>query len=418
MIPKLNYYKEKWNVVSDETIKPGLQAIKQALSMLDNPHDKLQVVHVAGTNGKGSTIAFLEQIARYHGLSVGKFMSPCVVDVHDQIQINGEPIAESEMDQVFQQMKEAGISGLLTDFELLTVASFLHFMNKQVNVVLLETGLGGLEDSTNVVENPIVSIITSVALEHTRILGDTIEKIAHHKSGIIKYRKPVIIGQLPIDAVTVVKEKAVEEQSALYVYGEHFHLEQDFQGERYTNNQNNKNIAQLQRRLLGDHQGHNMSLAITAFFEVAKTFHLEVNDDFIRNAVANATLPARFEQVYPKVYFDGAHNPASVEKLVKTIQQQFPNENIRFVIGMVADKDVKTVLKLLERISDEFYFVDFENPRAAKAQQLFDLSNAKKKEVLHDSVSFIQSSTDFNGITFVTGSLYLLAEIRSKLIHV
>lgn len=415
MIPKLNVYKEKWNVISDDSIKPGLQAIKQALALLENPHEKLQVVHIAGTNGKGSTIAFLEQIARYHGLSVGKFMSPCIIDVHDQIQVNGRPINEREMDEVFQQMKEAGVSRLLTDFELLTVASFLHFANQKVDIVLLETGLGGLEDSTNVVY-PIVSIITSVALEHTGILGDSIEKIAYHKAGIIKYKKPVVIGKLPIPAFSVIEEKAFNEQSSLYGFGEQFHLERDSHGEIYKHNEKNITIAHLKRKLLGEHQGHNMALAITAFFEVAKTFQLNVNVESIREAVSCATLPARFEQVFPNVYFDGAHNPASVEKLIETIQQQFPNEKIRFVIGMVGDKDVRTVLQLLEKVSDEFYFVDFKNPRAAKAQYLFELSNATKKEIIQDSVSFIQSSVGYDGITFVTGSLYLLAEIRKKLI--
>lgn len=414
LIVGLDYYKQKWAVEASDYIKPGLAAITTALEKVSNPQETLRFVHIAGTNGKGSTLTFLEEIATAHGLKVGKFMSPCVVDVHDQIQVNGSPINESQMNEVFLQMKNAGISGLLTDFELLTCAALIHFVNEKVDLVLLETGLGGLEDSTNVVD-PIVSIITSIALEHTQILGDTLESIAQHKAGIIKFRKPVVIGKLPKEALKVVEEKAFNEQSNIYIFGEQFYLEQGTEGENYKHKALNITVPNLKRKLIGDHQGHNMALAITAFFEVAKVFQLKVDEDLVRKAVWKTRLPARFEQVLPKVYFDGAHNPASVEKLVQTIQQQFPNENIRFVIGMVADKDVRTVLQLLEKVSTEFYFVDFKNPRAAKAKDLYLLSNAKRKTIVEDSVSFIHSCTDYDGITIVTGSLYLLAEIRKQL---
>ena len=414
MILNFEQYKERWNVHSDSMIKPGLESIKRALTLLHNPQEKLQVVHVAGTNGKGSTIAFLEQMALNHGLSVGKFMSPCVVDVHDQIQINGKPITQKQMDVVFQQMKHAGISGLLTDFELLTCAAFLHFANEQVDLVLLETGLGGLEDSTNVV-NPLVSIITSIALEHTQILGHTIKQIAQHKAGIVKYGKPVVIGKLPEEALTVVKQKAHIQQSPLYAYDETFTVEADEQGEKYINFKEKIIIEKLKRKLLGAHQGENMALAITAFIEMAKILQIEVQIDLVRQAVSCTSLPSRFEQVFPNVYFDGAHNPASIEKLIETIKQQLPNKRIRFVLGMVADKDIEKVLRSLETISDEFYFVDFQNTRAAKAKDLLHLSKAKKKVILKDCIPFIQSSVNFEGITFVTGSLYLLAEIRNQL---
>ena len=142
MIPKLNSYKEKWNVQSDDVIKPGLTAIEEALARVGNPENKLQVVHLAGTNGKGSTLTLLESIAKEHGLCVGKFMSPCIVDVHDQIQVAGQAITEAEMNDVFQQMQTAGLSRKLTDFELLTVATFLHFVASDVDIALIEAGMG------------------------------------------------------------------------------------------------------------------------------------------------------------------------------------------------------------------------------------------------------------------------------------
>jgi len=415
MILNFDQYKEKWNVESDPAIKPGLEGMKKALTLLQNPHKYLRVVHLAGTNGKGSTIAFLEQIALHHGLSVGKFTSPCIVDVHDQIQVNGKPITQEQMDIVFQQMKKAGVSGLLTDFELLTCAAFLHFANEKVDLVLLETGLGGLEDSTNVV-TPLVSVITSIAYDHTRILGNTIEQIAYHKAGIIKCGKPVIAGSLPEEAFSVVKRKATAEKAPLYVYGDSFYVQDDMQGEVYVYKQEEVMIDRLARKMAGEHQKVNMALAISAFLEVAKIFQLEVSKESIRKGVEMTSLAGRFERVLPNVYFDGAHNPASVEKLVETIKRRFPDDTIRFVVGMVKDKDIEQVLRLLESVGDEFYFVDFENPRAAKAEDLLCLSHAKKKEKLQEIIPFIQSAGNFDGITFVTGSLYLLAEIRNGLI--
>ena len=414
MIPKFEEYKKRWDVESDQSIKPGLLAMHQGLELLQNPEKMLSFVHVAGTNGKGSTIAFLEQIARKHGLTVGKFMSPCIVDVHDQLQINGKPISENEMNELFKQLKEAGVSGKLTDFELLTCAAFLYFSQQKVDLVLLETGMGGREDSTNVI-TPIVSIITSIALEHTKFLGSTIESIAGHKAGIIKAEKPVVVGRLPKEAVQVIESEAFEKKSPILALGDQFDVSIKDSSEVYTNDENGLQISNLIRKLPGKHQADNMALAITAFFEVAEYFKLAVDLEEIRNAVQFASLPGRFELVLPNVYFDGAHNPASAEKLVQTIMQQFPDEPIRFVVGMLADKDVKTVLQLLEQVSDEFYFVDFENDRAMSSKEMLALSNASHASELKDYASFLKASSKSEGKTFVTGSLYLLTEIRKSI---
>lgn len=417
MIPKLDEYKKKWEVESDQIIKPGLGAIRSALKKLNNPQEHLNIVHIAGTNGKGSTLTFLEQISKQHGLTVGRFMSPCIVDVHDQIQINGQAISEKELNSIFKQMKNANLSGMLTDFELLTCAAFLHFYQQEVDLVLLETGMGGREDSTNVV-TPIVSIITSIALEHTRFLGPTIKSIASHKAGIIKEGRPIIIGKLPEEALYVVEQEAYEKHAPLIKLGDHFNIDctNEF-GDIYTNDENGLYINDLKRSLPGEHQGDNMALAITALFEVAKYFQLPVDIEKIREGVKHATLPGRFEQVYPNIYFDGAHNPASAIKLAETIRQQFPNEVIRFVIGMLADKDVKSVLRTFETVSEEFYFVDFMNERAMKAEDMLSLSNASSKQIVKDYIPFLQSCINRNGKTIVTGSLYLLAEIREALLN-
>ncbi|UKJ44209.1 folylpolyglutamate synthase/dihydrofolate synthase family protein [Lysinibacillus sp. ACHW1.5] len=414
MIPNFDHYKEKWQVKSDDIIKPGLTAIEEALSYLGNPEQTLRVVHLAGTNGKGSTLTFLEAIAQEHGLRVGKFMSPCIVDVHDQIQIAGQPITEAEMDQVFQQIHEAGLSGKLTDFELLTVAAFLHFVNGQVDIALIEAGMGGLLDSTNVV-TPIVSIIPSIALEHTKFLGDTLESIAHHKAGIIKQQRPVIIGELPGEAKRVVDAVAVRKKATLFALGQHFAIKQTTDGESYMNDVQQFQITNLNRSMKGTHQGNNMALAITAFFEVTSVLGVSIDQTAIRQAVQKASILGRFEEIMPFVILDGAHNPASAEKLVETIQCEYPNEPITFVVGILADKDIQQILRLLEQVSDDFYFVDFANSRAMPAHQMVKLSHATSKTTLVDYTSFIQAQSHRQQRTIVAGSLYLLTEVRHRL---
>ncbi|MCM0624433.1 bifunctional folylpolyglutamate synthase/dihydrofolate synthase [Lysinibacillus sp. OL1_EC] len=414
MIPNFDHYKEKWQVKSDDIIKPGLTAIEEALSYLGNPEQTLRVVHLAGTNGKGSTLTFLEAIAQEHGLRVGKFMSPCIVDVHDQIQIAGQPITEAEMDQVFQQIHEAGLSGKLTDFELLTVAAFLHFVNGQVDIALIEAGMGGLLDSTNVV-TPIVSIIPSIALEHTKFLGDTLESIAHHKAGIIKQQRPVIIGDLPGEAKRVVDAVAVRKKATLFALGQHFAIKQTTDGESYMNDVQQFQITNLNRSMKGTHQGNNMALAITAFFEVTSVLGVSIDQTAIRQAVQKASILGRFEEIMPFVILDGAHNPASAEKLVETIQCEYPNEPITFVVGILADKDIQQILRLLEQVSDDFYFVDFANSRAMPAHQMVKLSHATSKTTLVDYTSFIQAQSHRQQRTIVAGSLYLLTEVRHRL---
>jgi len=414
MIPNLNRYKEKWNVKSDDIIKPGLAAIEEALIRVDNPEIRLQVVHLAGTNGKGSTLTFLESIAKAHGLRVGKFMSPCIVDVHDQIQVKGQAITEVEMDRVFQQMQAAGLSEKLTDFELLTVAAFLHFAASNVDIALIEAGMGGLLDSTNVVI-PIVSIIPSIALEHTKFLGNTIESITHHKAGIIKPYKPVIIGELPQEAKEIIYKESREKESSVLELNQQFYVGQEKDGEIYDYGKLGFRISKLSRSMKGAHQANNMALAITAFFEVAATLDINVNKNALQKGVKEAAILGRFEEILPYVILDGAHNPASVEKLLETIKYEFPGEQIAFVIGILADKDVQEILQLFEQVSNHFYFVDFNNPRAMSAQNMLELSGAPYKEVLVDYASFLQQRSERKLRTIVTGSLYLLTEVRSGL---
>lgn len=414
MIPLLEVYKERWQVESEQAIKPGLEAIEFALRKLGEPQKKLNVVHLAGTNGKGSTLAFIEGMAREYGLSVGKFMSPCIVDVHDQIQIDGRPITNEQMDRMFQQLAKAGLSGKLTDFELLTAVALLYFAEQSPDLVLIEAGMGGREDSTNVV-TPIVSVVPSIALEHTNFLGNTLTSIAYHKAGILKENRPAVVGDMTEEVTEVFEKEAIQKNVLLSKFGKDFFVTKLDGAETYEYPLQQITISDLQRQLLGKHQGHNMVLAITAFLEVIKKFELLLDVQKIRNGVNNATLAGRFEQIRPNLYFDGAHNPASIQSLVDTVKENFPNKRIEFIIGLLADKDIKTILQLLEEVGDAFYFANIHNERAMQAMTLYELSQAKEKQIIDDVNEFLQGLVKGDTVRIVTGSLYLLSEIRRNM---
>lgn len=400
MIPKFDEYKERFEIESDDEIKPGLDRIRAALKKVGNPEKGLCVIHVAGTNGKGSTIAFMESILKEHGFSTGVFSSPALVDVHDQIRMNGVPISPEEMDRTFEKMKEAGLSGTLTDFELLTVAAFTTFERLAPDYVLLECGMGGRLDSTNVVM-PLVSVIPSIALDHVGFLGGKIEEIAEHKAGIIKEGAPVVVGPMPEDAMNVIRMKVRQMNSSLAVYGDDFTLsEEEFIG-------GSIRVQIGGRRMKGPHQAVNAAIAIEALLQA----NILMNKESIAKGVAAASLPYRFQEIAEGVFFDGAHNPAAAKMLAETIKSEFPGEKVDFVIGMLKTKDIKKTLNELIPVAASFTFVTFPHPQAATAEELLSSCQYNRKRVtkIEDDTIILRKGNDRKKI--VAGSLYLISSL-------
>ncbi len=392
----MNVYKERWAIDSDDVIKPGLDAVREALIKVGNPEKKVRVIHVAGTNGKGSTIAFMEAILKEHGLSTGVFSSPAIIDIHDQIRINGEAIRNEELDKSFQAMKEAGLSGLLTDFELLTVAAFVTFGRLAPDYILLETGMGGLLDSTNVVM-PLVSVITSIALDHTAFLGTTIAQVAEQKAGIIKTGIPVVIGPLPDEALIVVRAISNRQGSPLFIFGEQF----DMKGNVF----NGTETFQLaERKMKGPHQGVNAAVAIQALLLLG----IELNEGAVSQGVAITQLAHRFQEISPGVFIDGAHNPAAAKVLADTIRFEFPGEKVDFVIGMLKGKDIEKTLDELIPVAASFTFLTFPHPQAATGEKLMEYCHHKEKRVTMIGNNTIILKVEGNKKKIVTGSLYLV----------
>lgn len=414
MIPKLDEYKKRWHISSDPAIKPGLDAMTEALALVKNPQNDLPVIHLAGTNGKGSTVTFIEHIAQQHGLKTATFMSPCIEDVHDQIQLNEKPITPKEMNAVFQIMHDAGLDGKLTDFELLTVAAFLAFSRFQPDIAIIECGMGGRLDCTNVMI-PVVSVVPSIALEHTNFLGDTLRKIAYHKSGIIKKDRPIVTGALPTEAMEVFEEEATKQSAPLYVFNKDFSVETTKDGEKYINP--NSEFTNLKRIMPGAHQRSNMALAITAFTLFAGEKNIKIDSTKLQKGIHEAHLAGRFEKIVPNLYIDGAHNPASAKALIKSIKEEFPGKKIHFIVGMLKDKNIEGVLRLLEEIGTSFTFVDVDNERAMPAETIYDISHSENKRVSdEDIIRIIDEKLDETSIVIMTGSLYLLTQWRKALL--
>ena len=385
MIIGLEQYKNKWNIHTDSAIHPGLEAITAALEELGNPHQGGRFIHLAGTNGKGSTAAFLSAILQAHGRSVGNFYSPCIEDLHDQIQIDGKPVCSDELGWAMKQL--SGVKTPLTDFELLTAAAFVIFQKRAPDFAIIEAGMGGALDSTNVID-PDIAIIPSISIDHTNFLGETIEEIAWHKAGIIKKWKPVVVGELPQEAMSIVQETA-----------DRLHAEVIQPA----------GLVDTSLKLKGLHQQKNASLALEAAKEL---LGLEFSEEKAHRGLASATLAYRFERILPGVIFDGAHNKASVDALVATIQETFPEHPIHIVMGIFKDKDYVYALRQLETVSDHFTFVEFDNERALPAKVLFNESRCKRKTITN--ICDILPVSGREEETIVTGSLYLLAVLRNS----
>ncbi|MBO0587102.1 folylpolyglutamate synthase/dihydrofolate synthase family protein [Sporosarcina sp. E16_8] len=400
MIPKMNVYKKRWGIDSDDSIKPGLEAVQEALVKMDSPEKQLQVIHVTGTNGKGSTIAFMEAILKEHGLSTGVFSSPAIIDIHDQIRMNGEKITEEELDKSFKAMKEVGLSGFLTDFELLTVAAFTTFRRLEPDYVLLETGMGGLLDSTNVV-TPLVSVITSIALDHTAFLGTTVAEVARHKGGIIKQGIPVVTGPLlEEEALKVIRAISNQQGSPFFMYGEQFTMKDDlFKG--------TETFQLAGRKMKGPHQGVNAAVAIQSLLVAG----IKLTQQAVSKGVATTQLAHRFQEVSPGVFMDGAHNPAAAKVLAATIRSEFPGEKVDFVIGMLKGKDIEKTLDELIPVAASFTFLTFPHPQAATGDQLMKYCHHGDKKVTTTEGNTIILVTESDTKRIVTGSLYLLSSL-------
>ena len=403
--------------------RPGLDRIQRFLDILGNPQDKLKFIHVAGTNGKGSTCRILSSVLVDAGYKTGLFISPYIVDFRERIQINNEMINEEVLEDAVARTfpileKLRAEDCVITEFEYVTALEFLIHAEAECDVVVLETGMGGLLDCTNVIEPPLCSVITTIGIDHTAVLGSTITEISEKKCGIIKSGSAAVTSNQVPDAMRYIendcREKGVELHKSSDVAVEV--VERSLYGTKLS-----YNGLELFLPLVGDHQIENAKTALAALEVVKRSF--DISDENLVNGFKYTTNPARFEPLSdnPTVILDGAHNPNGVEALVNAVKRYIGTDGI-LILGMLADKDSLTSVKLLREVFDTVYTVPVNNPRALSGAQL-----GEKCRVFFPEVKVFDSAFDAfdealdrakteNRPVVIAGSLYLAGEIRPYII--
>lgn len=397
-------------------IKPGLDRVNRLLSLLDHPQKKIKAIHIVGTNGKGSTVNFINKALQANGYQVGIFTSPSLTGLAGHIYLNDTEISKEEFlnlcNVIHPKIKQMDKENLApTEFEIITALGFLYF-STHGNIALIEAGMGGREDTTNCFQ-PIISIITNIAKDHTKFLGDTIAEIAYQKAGIIKNNAPVITGMLETDALAVIKEEVCKKETDI------FRLEEDFFYKRGTGQEliwtSNQRRIETRLAMQGEHQARNASIA---FMALEKLSEIGYSISFVtaENAIANTQLAGRFELVSkdPVILLDGAHNPAGMAAFLATVQENFPNSNKHILFAAFEDKDLETMLKQLDNKFESITLTSFHHPRAASAEKLFGLTQAENKQLnCNWKLAIDEIKTKQSGYYFITGSLNFISIVRN-----
>lgn len=427
-----NTYKEAVNWIHNRLklgIKPGLKRMEWMLERLGHPERRLKAIHVAGTNGKGSTVCFLRHILQEAGYSVGTFTSPYVEQFNERISVNGQPISDEEIVQLVNIIKplaeelERTELGAPTEFEVITAMMFYYFgkMNVQ-DVVIIEAGLGGRFDSTNVVY-PLLSVITNVSYDHMNILGETLEAIAFEKAGIIKAGVPVITGVEQEEALQVIAKKAREVKAKDYVLGRDFTVQDvaSFEhGERFSVDTLFANYQDLTISMLGFHQVKNAALAVMAADYLRVYYSFIIEEEALRNGLAKAKWLGRFEKLsdVPTIIIDGAHNEAGIQSLVETVKTHYPDRDVHLLVAALADKPIDKMIPSLASIAKTITFTSFDFPRAATAKQLAALCEHPNKACCDNWQEWLKEKQSNHGkrdLFLVTGSLYFISDVRKFL---
>lgn len=400
----------------------GMERIQGLTALLDHPERKIRTVHVTGTNGKGSVTTFLANMLQQAGLKVGSYTSPHFVRYNERICLNGEEISEEDFAAVTEKTKAALDRFLAqggeqpTQFEFITAMAFLYFAEKQVDCAVIEVGMGGLWDSTNII-TPEVSVITNVTLEHTERLGKTIEAIAAQKAGIIKPGVPVVT-EAEGKALEVIRGAAEANHAPLYVYGDDFSTEEltssmDTQTFLYRLGEKKLEVA---IHLPGEHQILNGAAALTAA-EILRDKHGVPDEAAMLRGMEAARWPGRLERIHrnPDIILDGAHNPSGVTVLRKALDEYYPKARRIYVFGMMADKDVSQVSDILFRPEDTIYTVlAHEGDRSEKPEKLAQRlhKNAVPMEDLTAAYQRAVSEAGPEDVVIVCGSLYLIGTFK------
>ena len=409
----------------------GLERMVELLALRGNPHLKLKVIHIGGTNGKGSTIAFLKNMLEKMGLRVGVFSSPYLIHYTDQIAINGESIPEARLESLmadYRLLLEGEHAQALqgtTEFEIITAIAYDYFASEQVDVAIMEVGMGGLLDSTNVCQ-PILTGITTIGLDHVALLGDSLEAIAEQKAGIIKQGVPLVTGHIAAEALAMIDQIAEEKQAARIVYGRDYQVsyhESIVTGEVFDYTSSVRQGC-FQTGLLGLHQVENAGMALALLDTYCQEIGRELaSNDLVAQALEETRWPGRLEVVSrePLMILDGAHNPHAIKALLATLKERFADYHKEILFTCIKTKALEDMLDLLETLpGTKITLTHFEDSRATDEKVLKELADSRNlnyqswQEFLDKKLS---ENEEKKTVRIITGSLYFLAQVRAYLME-
>jgi dihydrofolate synthase/folylpolyglutamate synthase len=406
----------------------GLDNIRELLERLGNPQDQLRVVHIAGTNGKGSTLAFLAGIFRESGYRAGRYVSPASFSYEERFRINEENISKKDLcfymekiKNVAEEMVKDGLSHP-TMFEIETALSFLYFLDKKVDVVLLETGMGGRLDATNVVKKPIATVIASIGMDHMQFLGDTLEKIASEKAGIIKGGCPVISYDNTKEVNEVIKNKAKQMHAKVtFVNSAGIRvLQESLNGESFSyRSSDGRWYEKIEIPLLGRHQINNAALALETL-NVIKNYYC-ISDFQTEDGMRKTIWRGRIEilEREPMVICDGAHNPDGAKSLLSFLQNNFTNQRLIYIMGVLSDKDYEQMVQILAPAADKIYTVAPDNPRALSSRELCNCiskyhQNVEERQRLAECLSEVRQKAEKDDVIIICGTLSFQNELINQ----
>ncbi|OGP56163.1 MAG: hypothetical protein A2Y65_07705 [Deltaproteobacteria bacterium RBG_13_52_11] len=402
----------------------GLENISSLLQVLGDPHLALKVIHVGGTNGKGSVSAMMASVLQEEGYRVGLYTSPHLVSFTERIQINGAPIAWEEVvrltDLLHRRVDEKNISQQFTFFDFTTAIAMYYFFLQEVDLSILEVGLGGRLDSTNVVQ-PLITVITNVEKDHFQILGERVEDIAREKAGIVKQGVPLISGATKSEVIEILEETCREKGAPMRLMGRDFWGKRvaprtiDFRGRTWV-------LEDIRLGVAGSYQIANATVALGALEALEETGY-RVGEEPIYKGLAEVRWPGRLEVVQnaPQILLDGAHNPAAARSLKASLQEEFDYQLLYMVMGIMADKEVSAILAELAPLADVLIASSPPNPRAMPAQRIAEIARNYCNEVtviedVGEGVDYAREVAQKDDLIVVTGSLFTVGAVRDHLL--
>lgn len=402
--------------------KESLDRLFRLLDRVGNPHKNLKYIHITGTNGKGSTSALFYSVLREANLDVGLFTSPHLEKVNERIRLNDELIEDNEFIRIVETIEpiilelEEEMGENFYAFELLTTVAFLYFQEKQPDIVLLEAGIGGRLDSTNVIEDSLVSVITSIGLDHMKILGDTKENIIYEKAQILKNNGRLIVGPIDDRLQILVRQRAEAVNGlATFIHKEDIEIHETTLEKQVFDYKDWKNVT---LSMVGTHQIENACLVLEAF-NTLNAKGVFISKEEVLTGLKKAHWPGRFEKILdePLFYIDGAHNEAGVKRLVETLENTFPDNKFHFVVGMMADKEYEVMLEQVQHLAKEFILVSPDPYRGFDVNAVAEMLRGKGyqaiiKSNMADVLTYIENDISKEDTVIQFGSLYLVGDIK------